>query len=343
MALSGQPALLRVLGGERLERPPIWVMRQAGRYLPEYRALRAMAPDFLAFCYNPDMAADVTLQPLRRFDLDAAILFSDILVIPDALGRKVWFVEGEGPRLEPLADAPAWDWADPSTAHERLGRVYETVGQVRADLPAGKTLIGFAGGPWTVATYMIQGEGGDKAPSRLIAFRRPEDVDRLLAALVEATAQHLAAQARAGAMALQIFESWAGGLSPALFRRLVVEPNAWLVRRVRELGATVPIIGFPREAGSQLETYAQGVDVQGIGLDTAADADWARNVVGPMTALQGNLDPMALIAGGDALKRGVDDVLAAFADGPHIFNLGHGITPQTPIDHVEQLIQLVKG
>jgi uroporphyrinogen decarboxylase len=289
------------------------------------------------------MATEVTLQPLRRFDLDVAILFSDILVIPDALGRKVWFVEGEGPQLEPLAEEKDWDWADPASAHERLGRVYETVTRARADLPAGKALIGFAGGPWTVATYMIQGEGGDKAPSRLVAFLRPDDVDRLLAAIVEATAQHLAAQARAGAMAVQIFESWAGGLSPALFQRLVIEPNARLVKRVRELGATVPIIGFPREAGSLLQAYAQGVDVEGIGLDTAADARWARGAVGPVMALQGNLDPMAVIAGGDALKRGVDDVLTAFSGGPHIFNLGHGITPQAPLEHVEKLIRLVKG
>jgi uroporphyrinogen decarboxylase len=334
--------ILSVLQGKRLETPPIWIMRQAGRYLPEYRALRSKAKDFLSFCYTPDLATEVTLQPLRRFDLDAAILFSDILVIPDALGRKVWFVEGEGPRLEPLAKEQAWTWSDPATAAERLGPVYEAVGQIRAALPSGKTLIGFAGGPWTVATYMIQGEGGDKAPSRLVAFQRPEDVDRLLAAIVEATAQHMAAQVRAGAEVLQIFESWAGGLSPALFDRLVVQPNAALVNRLRALGVTAPIIGFPREAGSMIQLYAQGVDVDGLGLDTAADPRWVRGSVGKVVALQGNLDPMALRAGGDALKRGVDEVLATFR-GPHIFNLGHGITPDVPIEHVELLMRLVKG
>jgi uroporphyrinogen decarboxylase len=338
-----KPSLLRVLGGERLERPPIWIMRQAGRYLPEYRAIRQKAKSFLDFCYSPDLATEATLQPMRRFDLDAAILFCDILVIPDALGRKVWFVEGEGPRLEPLAKEGVWSWSDPSQAAARLGPVYETVGQVRAALAPEKALIGFAGGPWTVATYMIQGEGGDKAPSRKVAFERPEDVDRLLSAIVEATAQHMAAQARAGVQALKIFESWAGGLSPALFDRVVIKPNAALVRRLRELGVTVPIIGFPREAGSLVQIYAQGVDVDAIALDTGADARWVRGSVGSVVALQGNLDPMLLIAGGDALKRGVDEVLAAFSRGPHIFNLGHGITPDASIDHVETLVRLVKG
>ncbi len=335
--------MLRVLGGERLERPPIWIMRQAGRYLPEYRAIRQKAKSFLDFCYTPDLATEATLQPLRRFDLDAAILFCDILVIPDALGRKVWFVEGEGPRLEPLANEAEWTWSDPSQAASRLGPVYETVARVRAELAPEKALIGFAGGPWTVATYMIQGEGGDKAPSRKVAFERPEDVDRLLAAIVEATAQHMAAQVRAGAQALKIFESWAGGLSPALFDRMVIKPNAALVRRLRDLGVTVPIIGFPREAGSQVQLYAQGVDVDAIALDTAADARWVRGSVGSVLALQGNLDPMLLITGGDALKRGVDEVLAAFSRGPHIFNLGHGITPEASIDHVQMLVRLVKG
>jgi uroporphyrinogen decarboxylase len=221
--------------------------------------------------------------------------------------------------------------------------VYEAVGRVRAALPADKALIGFAGGPWTVATYMIQGEGGDKAPSRRITYERPEDVDRLLAAIVEATAQHMAAQVKAGVQVLKIFESWAGGLSPALFERVVIRPNAALVRRLRELGVIVPIIGFPREAGSQIQAYAQAVDVDGLALDTGADARWVRGSVGQVVALQGNLDPMLLIAGGDALKRGVDDVLEQFSRGPHIFNLGHGITPDASIAHVETLVRLVKG
>jgi uroporphyrinogen decarboxylase len=343
MVGEDKPALLRVLGGERLARPPIWIMRQAGRYLPEYRAIRQKAPSFLEFCYSPELAAEATLQPLARFDLDAAILFCDILVIPDALGRKVWFVEGEGPRLEPLAKEQDWTLADPAEAPSRLANVYEAVRRVRAGLPADKALIGFAGGPWTVATYMIQGEGGDKAPSRKVAFERPEDLDKLLATIVEATAQHMAAQVKAGVQVLKIFESWAGGLSPALFQRVVIGPNAALVRRLRALGVTVPIIGFPREAGSQVQLYAQGVEVDAIALDTGADARWVRGSVGPVVALQGNLDPMLLIAGGDALKRGVDDVLEQFSRGPHIFNLGHGITPNASIEHVETLVRLVKG
>ncbi|MES1202263.1 MAG: uroporphyrinogen decarboxylase family protein, partial [Pseudomonadota bacterium] len=264
MAEEDKPALLRVLAGERLARPPIWIMRQAGRYLPEYRALRQKAKSFLDFCYTPELAAEATLQPMARFDLDAAILFCDILVIPDALGRKVWFVEGEGPRLEPLAKEADWTLGDPREAPTRLANVYEAVRRVRTALPAEKALIGFAGGPWTVATYMIQGEGGDKAPSRRFAFERPQDLDRLLSTIVEATAQHMAVQVKAGVQALKIFESWAGGLSPALFERVVIRPNAALVRRLRELGVTVPIIGFPREAGSQIQAYAQAVDVNGL-------------------------------------------------------------------------------
>lgn len=343
MTGEDKPALLRVLGGERLARPPIWIMRQAGRYLPEYRALRQKAKSFMDFCYTPELAAEATLQPMARFDLDAAILFCDILVIPDALGRKVWFVEGEGPRLEPLSRESRWRLGDAAKVTAHLASVYEAVRRVRGRLARDKALIGFAGGPWTVATYMIQGEGGDKAPSRKVAFERPGDVDALLATIVEATAQHMAAQVEAGVQALKIFESWAGGLSPALFDRVVIKPNAALVRRLRALGVTVPIIGFPREAGSQVQLYAQGVDVDAIALDTGADARWVRGSVGSVIALQGNLDPMLLIAGGDALARGVDNVLEQFSRGPHIFNLGHGITPEAPIDNVEKLVRLVKG
>jgi uroporphyrinogen decarboxylase len=318
-------------------------MRQAGRYLPEYRKIRSQAKNFLDFCYRSDLATEATLQPMRRFDLDAAILFCDILVVPDALGRKVWFVEGEGPRLEPLANLQDWSLADPAGTPDRLASVYETVAAVRAVLPKDKALIGFCGGPWTVATYMIQGEGGDKAPSRKVALARPDDVDRLLATIVEASAQHLAAQARAGAQALKIFESWAGGLSPALFERLVLKPTIALVARLRALGVTAPIIGFPREAGFQIPVYAAATGVNGLALDTSVTAETVRAAVGPTLALQGNLDPMTLVIGGDALKRGVEDVLTAFSSGPHIFNLGHGITPEASPDHLETLIRLVKG
>jgi uroporphyrinogen decarboxylase len=343
MASEEKAPLLQVLAGHRLRRPPIWIMRQAGRYLPEYRALRAKAKNFLDFCYRPELAVEATLQPLRRFDLDAAILFCDILVIADALGREVRFVEGEGPRLAPMADEADWSLTDPSAAPEHLKAVYETVSAVRAALPAEKALIGFAGGPWTVATYMLQGQGGDKAPSRKAALARPEDVDRLLSAIGEATAQHLAAQAKAGAQVLKIFESWASGLSPALFDRLILAPTTTLVARLRELGVTAPIIGFPREAGAQICRYAKQTGVTALALDTSVDPRWARDAVGPQMALQGNLDPMALVVGGDALKRGVDEVLAGFAEGPHIFNLGHGVTPEAPPDNVAALLRLVKG
>jgi uroporphyrinogen decarboxylase len=341
-SLTDQPALLRVLNGEALARPPIWLMRQAGRYLPEYRELRGKAKSFLDFCYAPAMAAEVTLQPIRRFAFDASIIFSDILVVPDALGRKVWFVEGEGPRLEPLISEDAWRFDDPTKVTQRLSPVYEAVERVRAALPAAVTLIGFCGAPWTVATYMLQGEGGDKDRARLVAYQRPEDVDRLLATLVEASAHHLAAQVAAGAQCVQIFESWAEGLSTAMFDRLVIGPNKSLIARLRELGVTVPVIAFPRACGGHLARFAAEVPAQAIGLDTGVDLRFARSVI-PGKALQGNLDPQLLVGGGPALDRGVADILESLAGSPHIFNLGHGITPQAQVAHVERLIDLVKG
>ena len=339
-----QSALVRVLNGERIDPPPIWIMRQAGRYLPEYRELRARFPRFLDLCYAPAAASEVTLQPLKRFDLDAAILFCDILVIPDALGRKVEFVAGDGPRLDPLIDEKGpWKFDDPARVVQRLGPVYENVERTRGGLADDKALIGFAGGPWTVATYMLQGEGGDKLRSRHAAYERPEDVDRLIDTIVEATALHLEAQARSGANALKIFESWAGGLSPALFDRLVLRPTTKLVSKLRANGVTQPIIGFPREAGSHLVRYAAETGVTAVALDTAADPRWARTVVPPKMALQGNMDPDLMVLGGDALQRGVRETVDAFRGGPHIFNLGHGITPQASPDNVAALIAAVKG
>jgi uroporphyrinogen decarboxylase len=341
-AAKDQMSLLKVLNGEVLARPPIWLMRQAGRYLPEYRELRGRAKSFLDFCYAPAMAAEVTLQPIRRFGFDASIIFSDILVIPDALGRKVWFVEGEGPRLEPLIAEHDWRFHDPTKVTQRLSPVYEAVERVRAALPGDVALIGFCGAPWTVATYMLQGEGGEKDRARLAAYQRPEEVDRLLATLVEASAHHLAAQVAAGAQCVQIFESWAEGLSTSLFERLVIGPNAALIARLRELGVDVPVIAFPRACGGHLARFATAVPAQAIGLDTGVDAAFAR-VMAPGKALQGNLDPQLLVGGGAALDQAVADILADFAGAPHIFNLGHGITPQADIAHVERLIRLVKG
>jgi len=337
------PALLRVLNGERLDPPPIWIMRQAGRYLPEYRELRTRAKTFLDFCYSPALATEAVMQPLRRFPLDAAILFSDILVVPDALGQKVWFVEGEGPRLDPLLPQAEWKLGDPEKAIQRLAPVYEAVERIKGGLPDGVALIGFAGSPWTVATYMLQGRGGDKDEARRAVYQRPGDIDALLNLLVETTAQHLAAQVRAGADCLQIFESWAEGLPPIVFQTVVIEPTRKLIHRLRELGVTVPVIGFPRGAGAQIAAYANETGVNALGVDTQTPADYAFEVAPDGMALQGNLDPQTLVVGGDALERAVRDVLIAFKSAPHIFNLGHGITPQATPENVAHLVRVVKG
>jgi uroporphyrinogen decarboxylase len=335
--------MMRVLGGERVDPPPVWIMRQAGRYLPEYRELRTKAKDFMSFCYTPELAAEAVLQPLRRFDLDAAILFSDILVVPDGLGRKVWFVEGEGPRLEPLMDADAWDLDPPEALPQRLAPVYETMERIREAIDPKITLIGFAGGPWTVATYMIQGEGGDKDRCRRFAYQRPADLDALLAVLVEATARHLAAQVAAGADCLQIFESWSEGLPEPLFEQAILKPTAALMARLRALGVTAPVIGFPRGAGALFGRYARETGVTAVGVDTQTPAAFARAEAPAGMALQGNLDPQFLIVGGRPLETEARRVVEAFRASPHIFNLGHGITPQTPPEHLSGLIAAIRG
>jgi uroporphyrinogen decarboxylase len=336
-------AVIRVLGGERVDPPPMWIMRQAGRYLPEYRQVRSQAKDFMNFCYTPDLAVEVTLQPLRRFDLDASIIFSDILVLPDALGRKVWFVEGEGPRLEPMLDGPLPALGDPGKVVAHLAPVYEIVSRVRAALDPKVALFGFAGGPWTVATYMIQGEGGDKDRCRRFAYERPADLDAILAVLVEAAAQHLAAQVAAGADCLQIFESWSEGLPAPLFERAIVQPTKALVARLRALGVTVPIIGFPRGAGALIGRYAHETGVTALGVDTQTPAAFVRREAPAGMALQGNFDPQMLICGGAALAAEAHRVVEDFKGSPHIFNLGHGITPQTPPEHLTALVAAVKG
>lgn len=337
------PALMRVLNGERIDPPPIWIMRQAGRYLPEYRELRGRAKSFLDFCYSPSLATEAVMQPLRRFPLDAAILFSDILVIPDALGRKVWFVEGEGPRLEPLIAEAEWRLGDETKAIQRLAPVYETVERIKGQIPKDIALIGFAGGPWTVATYMLQGRGGDKDEARLTAYRRPLDVDGLLRLLVETTALHLQTQVKAGADCVQIFESWSQDLPEPMFERLIIKPTAQLVKRLRTLNVTVPIIGFPRGSGAQFGRYARETGVTAVGVDYQTPASFARAQAPAGMPLQGNLDPQVLVAGGNALEQGVRETLAAFKDAPHIFNLGHGITPDATPENVAELVRLVKG
>lgn len=341
MSDLSKPALLRVLSGETTERPPVWFMRQAGRYLPEYRALRATAPDFISFCLNPQMAAEATLQPMRRLPFSAAIVFADILLIPGALGQKVWFEAGEGPKLGPLPDLDRLaDEIEASTG--RLSAVGETLSLVRAALEPERALIGFAGAPWTVATYMIEGGSSDRTGARTFAYGNPETLDRLLDILSDATARYLVMQAKAGAQVLKLFESWAEGLAEDLFERIVTRPHKAIVEKVRAAGVDVPIIGFPRGAGALVEGYAAACPVQGVALDTQAGAEMGRRIQ-KTKAIQGALDPLLLRAGGPALDRRVDQLLEQWGGGPYIFNLGHGILPDTPIPHVERVLKMVTG
>ncbi len=336
----------RFLGAFRRQEskaPPLWLMRQAGRYLPEYREVRTRAGSFLDLCYNPELAAEVTLQPIRRFDFDAAILFSDILVIPDALGRQVRFAEGEGPRLEPI-NGEAIRALDPEGVAERLAPVMETVARVRADLATEKALIGFCGAPWTVATYMVAGRGTtDQAPARLLAASDPMAFALLIDVLVEASASYLIAQIRAGADAVQIFDSWAGTLGEVEFDDWCVRPIARIVAAVRAAAPGVPIIGFPKGAGLNLERFVAGTRVDAIGIDWTVPLGFARDALRRAAVVQGNLDPMILRAGGSALDRAVDRILGELAGRRFIFNLGHGIVPETPIAHVERLVARVRG
>ncbi|HEX8233969.1 MAG TPA: uroporphyrinogen decarboxylase [Caulobacteraceae bacterium] len=343
MSDEAPPALLRVLEGETLERPPVWLMRQAGRYLPEYRELRAKAPDFIAFCLDPEKAAEVTLQPMRRFPLDAAIVFADILLIPLALGQPVRFEAGEGPKLGPLpSNTDLHNAMDAVTG--LLAPVGETLARVREALEPQRALIGFAGAPWTVATYMIEGGGSpDKARARTMAYEDPERLDGLLGCLVEATARYLKLQALSGAQTLQLFESWAEGLPEDLFERLVIRPQGAIVERLRAEGVDLPIIGFPRGAGSLVEGYAERTGVTAVGLDTQASAALGRRLQASGKPIQGALDPLLLQTGGAALERRIDQLLEQWSSGPWVFNLGHGISQHTPIAHVERLVARVKG
>ncbi len=341
MTQDSAPRLLRSLSGETLDRPPIWFMRQAGRFLPEYRALRAQAPDFMVFCKTPAMAAEATLQPLRRFAFDAAIVFADILLIPEALGQTVWFEAGEGPRLGPLPEIAALaDNIEASTG--KLDYVGETLERVRAQLEPGRALIGFAGGPWTVATYMLEGRSTDRSGPRSLAYSDPDRIDALLSVVAEATALYLAMQAKAGAQALKIFESWAEQLPEPLFERVVIRPHVQIVRRLRALGVTVPVIGFPRGAGALVDLYADQVEVDAVALDVQASADQGRRIQA-RRPIQGALDPLLLRAGGPQLEQRIDEMLTHWGGGPYIFNLGHGILPDTPVDHVGRAVARVTG
>lgn len=333
--------ILRAL--ERSGPPPIWLMRQAGRYLTEYREVRAQAGSFLNLCYTPALAAEVTLQPVRRFGFDAAILFSDILVVPDALGRRVDYVEGEGPRLDPI-DSDGIDRLEVEGSQARLAPVLETVGRVREALGPDKALIGFCGAPWTVATYMIAGRGtSDQAPSRAFGAASPDLLDRLIGKLVEASVAYLVGQLKGGADLVQVFDSWSGVLGEVEFERWAIAPMKAIVEGVRAVVPEARFIGFPKGAGLMLERYAAETGVDAVGIDWTVPLGFARERLQPRVAVQGNLDPMVLKAGGVALDRAIDRILAGLADGRFIFNLGHGIVPETPIAHVEQLVRRVRN
>ncbi len=342
-AASGNKPFMRVLAGETPLKPPVWMMRQAGRYLPEYRALRAKAKGFLDFCYRPELAAEATLQPIRRFGFDAAILFSDILVVPDALGQPVRFEEGVGPRLQPLAGHEDVSRLDFEHLEERLAPVFETIRRVKPALPMGVALLGFCGAPWTVASYMVAGRGTpDQKPARLFAYRHPEVFAELIDTLVEASIRYLAAQFVAGVDAVQIFDSWAGVLDHAGYRRWCLEPIARIVRGVRAAVPQARIIGFPRGSGTRYGAFLDATKVDCLGLDWTLGLDEARRLQA-RAPVQGNLDPLALTAGGRALDEAVDAILAALGAGPFVFNLGHGIEPETPVQHVEAMLRRIRG
>jgi uroporphyrinogen decarboxylase len=344
--VSDKPAdkpLLRVLAGESLSVPPIWLMRQAGRYLPEYRKIRERAESFLSLCFNPQLAAEVTLQPIRRFGFDAAIIFSDILVVPHALGQRVSFEVGEGPRLDALSEPDALSRLRPTIDHAVLAPAYETIARVKSELPPAVALLGFCGAPWTLATYMIAGRGtADQLPARMFAYHYPQAFAELIDRLVDASSDYLIRQFKAGADAVQIFDTWAGILPDDEFDKWCIDPIGRIVAKVRSRIPAARIIGFPRGAGTRLGRYLAGVPVDAIGLDWMVERSYARDYVQKRRAIQGNLDPLALLAGGDTLDRAVDVILEAFGEGAFIFNLGHGVVPDTPVAHVEQLVARVR-
>ncbi len=335
---------LSALAGRPCERPVFWLMRQAGRYLPEYREARAKAGSFLDLCYNPELATEVTLQPIRRYGMDAAILFSDILVVPHALGQPLAYLEGEGPKLDPIRDAGGLSRLSPERLHETLAPVYETVSRLAAALPAETALIGFAGSPWTVACYMVEGGGSkDFAHVRQWAYADPEGFQRLLDLLVEVTGEYLSSQIAAGAEAVQLFDSWAGALPSALFQRCVVEPTRRIVATLKARHPTIPIIGFPRGAGLLYEGYAEDAGVDAIGLDTTVPPVWAAQRLQTRLPVQGNLDPVLLVVGGEPMRKAAHEILEAFSGRPFVFNLGHGVLQTTPPEHVAELARLLRA
>lgn len=340
--------MLEALRKHETDHVPFWFMRQAGRYLPEYRALREKAGSFLSLVYNPDMACEVTLQPIRRFGMDGAILFSDILVVPQALGQGLSFVEGEGPKLDPIRDIAGAAKLNFKNFDGVLSPVYETVKKVRSGLEAegfgGATMIGFAGAPWTVACYMVEGGSSrDFHEIKLLAYRNPEVLEAIMDILVEGTAAYLIQQIRAGAEVIQIFDSWAGVLDSHQFRKWVSVPTKKIVDLIRDPYPHVPIIGFPRGAGVNMIAYLQDTGVDAVSLDSQTDPKWAARIIQSAVPVQGNLDPVYLLAGGDALVMAVEKIVSDFSGGPFIFNLGHGIHKDTPVEHVELLVNTLKG
>ena len=343
MSVINKP-FLDALTGKVQSRPPIWLMRQAGRYLPEYREIRANAGGFLNLCYNPKLACEVTMQPIRRYGFDAAILFSDILVVPDALGQKVEFLEGEGPKLEALQSPSDIAKLSDQWLHSRLEPVYETLSLIKASLPSETALIGFAGAPWTIATYMIEGGSSkDFAKTKLWSFKDPDSFEELLNLIADSTADYLIAQVEAGAEAVQIFDSWASVLPEAYFDRWIIAANKRLIHKFKMKCPNTPVIGFPRGAGLKYIDYIDETGVDAVGLDTTLPLGWARDNLQNKVCVQGNLDPQLLLAGGTAMDEAVDYILETLKDGPFIFNLGHGIIKETPPEHVSRLMDRVRG
>lgn len=336
--------ILRALAGETLPVPPIWMMRQAGRYLPEYRATRAQAGDFLSLCYNPELAAEVTLQPIRRFGFDAAILFADILLIPQALGADLWFVTGEGPRLSTITSREDLQKLRPvEEIHETLSPIYETLRILTGSLPSQTTLIGFAGAPWTVATYMIAGQGTkDQGPAHALRQADPAVFDALIDRLTQATILYLSAQIEAGAEVVKLFDSWAGSLQGDDFERYAVRPAREIIAALKEKHPTVPVIAFPREAGENYRGFARATGADCVALDNSVDAEWAARTVQVDGCVQGNLAPHHMVTGGQALVDETRRIRDSFAKGPHIFNLGHGITPDANPDNVQLMIDTLR-
>jgi uroporphyrinogen decarboxylase len=346
--LTQAKSLIRALHGEVQARPAFWFMRQAGRYLPEYRAIRAKAPDFVSLCLNPELATEITLQPVRRFAMDAAILFSDILMVPHALGQKLEFKEGEGPVLEPIRTGDDLLKLHRQYARdfpgERLAPVFETVRRVAKELPLDTALIGFAGAPWTVATYMVEGRGKtDFSTVRKMALAEPALFDDLIDLLVDSTALYLNAQIEAGAEAVQIFDTWAGVLPDAEFQRWAVEPVREIVNKVQMRHPAVPIIAFPKGAGLHLQDYAERTGVECLAIDATIPPEWAATHLLPQSTVQGNLDPLALVIGGKTMENAVNRILKALGRGPFVFNLGHGIVPETPPEHVARLSEMIRA